>query len=138
MASELEVKRFGRDLFMSEDQDARLQITATGDLQTVEGKENVDMTIRRSATINPGEIVFQPEVGAGLDQFVAEGNTAINRSLMANTLREDTLRDPRIKDCVVGVAASTVFGEENRVIISLQKQYSDIEIESDTDFLTVG
>lgn len=138
MASDLEIKRFGRDLFMDEDQDARLQITATGDLQMIAGKENVDASLRRRVTTSPGELLHRAEYGAGIEEYVSEGNTAINRSLVANKLRDNLLKDTRIKDVTISVAASNTFGEENRMIISLQKQYSDIEIESDTDFLTVG
>lgn len=138
MASQLEIDRFKTDLFMDEDEGASVKITATGDLQRLEGKENVDAALRRRATTNPGEMIHRSTYGAGIEEYVSEGNTAINRSLIANALKENLLKDTRIKNVTIAVSGSSNFGEENRVIVSLKKQYSDIEVESDTEFLTIG
>lgn len=97
-------RRLGTDVALPLDPGDEMALTGTGDLETVTGNANLQAAVRRRTVISPGALVHRPEYGAGLAQRVEQLNTPSARSLLANAIKRNTMRDPRVADCSVAVA----------------------------------
>jgi hypothetical protein len=102
-----EARRLGTDLDLPLDSDEDVRPTPTGDLPVISGRTNVRMALIRRALVAPGELLHRPEYGGGLVLEVGQPSTLSRRLLLANQIRRDQLRDPRIEDSRVAVSAGT-------------------------------
>jgi phage baseplate assembly protein W len=103
MALESEVALLGRDIYAPEDEDADLKITASGDVALIEGRANLHAGIRRRIVASPGEMIYRPEYGCGLEAYVESETTPAKMAQLANDIRRNCLRDPRLADCEASV-----------------------------------
>ncbi len=95
----------GRDVALPEDPEDPLRITATGDLAVVSGRENVRAALRRRVVVAAGELLHRPEYGAGVPLYVERSSAPVWRSRLANAVRRNLLRDPRVAEARARVTA---------------------------------
>lgn len=119
-------KRFGRDLVLTYP-DREVTPTPSGDWPTVAGRPNLHAAMRRRLVTTPGQLVHRSDYGGGLETFVGELNAPAQRSRLAAGARSNVLRDRRIEEAVVSVAAP----EEDQVIVQLGiRPAGEVEAES--------
>lgn len=88
---------FGRDLWLDVSQEnADLLITPAKDWQTVRGREALRQSLLRRIITNPGEWATLPDFGCGARLFLKGKNTPARRDELANRIRSQFLRDPRV------------------------------------------
>lgn len=89
---------FGADIWfdVSDENGGDTAVTAAGDWAKVQGRECLRQAIIRRIITSPGEWRTLPDYGVGARQFVKERNTPSTRSLLAERIRGQLLRDPRI------------------------------------------
>lgn len=113
MTVSIDEARFGRDLLLPADDDAPIQVTPTGDLQTISGRKNVYGAVLRRLTTSPGTFLYRPSYGAGLVDIVEQIDTPGNRSQLQSVARRNLLEDPRVVDAAVSIV-SGVENDSNR------------------------
>lgn len=113
MASEADVRRFGRDIAIPTDPSGELRVTPTGDLATLEGRANANTALLRRVLVTPGAMVHRPGFGGGLAISVGMATTLGAQAALANAIRRTVIEDPRVAETDV-VVASGIPGEANR------------------------
>jgi len=133
MALSADIARFGTDLRLSETEDEILQVTASGDIPSQSGRENLRSAIRRRILTAPGELVHRPEYGCGLLLYLERPLTPAVRSQLANAIRSNILRDSRVRDVKVAVVAGLPDDPtaSQAVTVTLSYRPAD-DIETDT------
>jgi phage baseplate assembly protein W len=101
---EIDERRLGRDVYLPDDATAPLRVTPTGDLQLVEGRDNLNGALRRRLVCSPGELLHRPGYGVGLLEHVETANSPTSRALIANKARRNLLADPRLSEAKVSAA----------------------------------
>lgn len=94
-----EVDRFfGRDLWfdISAANGPNLVPNRRGDWLIVSGVEALRQSLIRRFITNPGEWATRPDYGAGARRFIKKRNDAAARAQLAERLRSQALRDPRV------------------------------------------
>ena len=129
----LQERRLGRDLVLPKPGDT-VQPTSSGDWPTIAGRENLKAAVERHAVTSPGELLHRPEYGAGLLDFLEQGNEPGVRAQMAVQVRQSILRDPRLQDAQVAVETGTTI---DQVVVTLQVQPKGEE-ETDTVVIAAG
>jgi phage baseplate assembly protein W len=90
-------RMFGVDLWLDVSTEAAdLLITPAKDWQIVRGREALRQSLLRRLITNPGEWATLPQYGVGARLFVKERNTKAKRDELANRIRDQFLRDPRV------------------------------------------
>ncbi len=84
-----------------------LEVTPTGDLRTVSGRENLVQALRNRALAVPGHLVHRPEYGGGLSTWVEELDEPTGRARRAASLRRQLLRDSRLVNAGVRIAPAS-------------------------------
>lgn len=107
--------RWGRDLVLVDEDAGGVASTPTGDWPTVAGRPNLHAAHRRRATTSPGQLLCRPDYGAGMLGFVGASTAPAERVRLAQAVRLNALRDPRIAE--VGVAVQ--LDAQQRVIAEL-------------------
>lgn len=80
-------------------------VTASGDLDTVTGLENLKDALYRRLITHPGSLVHRPNYGVGIKDYQnAPGSLAVQRRL-ALRIQEQFERDPRVEK-VTGVSVN--------------------------------
>lgn len=97
--------RFGRDLALTEDPDAAIRPTITGDLPTLAGRANLKAAIRRRAVTVRGQLVHRGEYGGDLPLYIETANSPAGRATLGATLRRNLLRDDRLSEVKLAVAS---------------------------------
>lgn len=100
-------RRWGRDLVVALPNSGVPGVvppTISGDWPTVAGRPNLHAAHRRRAITTPGQLVHQPEYGGGLETFVGTLNNPSQRARVAQSVRRNALRDPRVEDAQVGAS----------------------------------
>lgn len=100
--TEIETQRFLTDLALPDD----VRTSASGDWPTVSGRHNVRSAIEQRALTMPGELVHRPQYGAGALEFVESISSPAKRAELVARLRENLLRDDRLRDVGAKVSAS--------------------------------
>ena len=98
---------YGKDIAFKDD----FVLTATGDLDVIEGIENVKNALFRRLVTVPGSLVHRPEYGVGITLYQNALNSLDMRRKMALAIREQFSKDPRVES-VVGVS----FDSDDNVI----------------------
>lgn len=133
-----EVRRFGRDVWLPDDPEAELRITPTGDLRTIEGRDNLHRAVRTRLLTAPGELVHRPTYGAGLELYVEQPSTPATRAAIHTAARRSLLRDPRLEDAKVAVTTGSPASASVADAITVQVDVRPRgDTESDTITLTV-
>src|SRR5688500_12139303 len=98
MSLGIDERQLGRDVYLPDDPTTALRVTPTGDLQLVEGRENVQSALRRRTVCSPGELLRRPAHGVGLLAHLETATCHAPRAQIANTTRRNYLRDARIAE----------------------------------------
>jgi phage baseplate assembly protein W len=73
------------------------RVGADGRVSFSQGEENVRQSIRVLLMTRPGERLFLPDFGGGLDRFLFEPNTATTRQLIKDRITKALVQwEPRI------------------------------------------
>ena len=92
MALSRALQNLGRDLYFENDLDS----TASGDLRTVEGLENLKQAIYHRLITNQGSLAHRPDYGIGINRYAgAIGRLATQQELMV-ALQEQFQNEERI------------------------------------------
>jgi len=106
-------KLFGRDIWFDvrKGEDANYEITPGGDWKLAEGKVALRQAIIRRLITDPGEWQTLPDYGVGARMFVKSRNTRATRDELAERIRGQLLKDPRVErvdDVFVEIGADFV------------------------------
>jgi phage baseplate assembly protein W len=118
-----DAERFGTDLDLPMVDEDELLISPTGDLRTRAGRTNLRGALTQRALTGRGELLHRPAYGGGLPDGVELPNTPAQRGEMASRLRANALRDSRVREVTVGVAAG-VNDDPNRAGMTLTISYT--------------
>jgi hypothetical protein len=89
---------WGVDIWFDCNRDVPNYITTpAGDWLTVEGGEALRQSLIRRYLTSPGEYAQLPEYGAGVRDFVKGRDTRAKRDELADRIRVQSLRDPRVE-----------------------------------------
>ncbi|GAC1332124.1 MAG: hypothetical protein NVSMB20_03180 [Bradyrhizobium sp.] len=96
-----------------------LVLSATGDLLAVAGSPYGVQRVLRRLDTNAGDMLFHPEYGAGLPQFVGQ---PANRARIAAVIRRQMLLEKRVASTPAPTVSVTV-GDDSVVTASIR--YTD-------------
>lgn len=122
MASIEEV--LGRDIAHKSD----FLLTATGDLDTLSGLENVKQALYRRLLTSPGSLIHRPNYGVGIKDFQNAPAGLETQRQLALRIQEQFEQDPRIES-VLGVRldVNDLFPEMTEVIVRVRVRGYDEE-----------
>jgi len=110
--------------------------TATGDLDTVEGLENVKEALMRRLLTVPGTLVHRPDYGVGIKQYQNTLNSLDARRRLASRIMEEFKKDPRVES-VTGVSFTIADDYSGRVEISVRIKLAGYD-EQTLSFISFG
>lgn len=84
---------YQRDLSFKQD----FVVTAAGDLELIEGLENLKQALFHRLITQPGTLMHRPDYGVGIKSFQNALNSGANRAELFNRIREQFAQDPRIE-----------------------------------------
>lgn len=90
-----------------------------GDLERIEGLENLRQALLRRLVTSPGSLVHRPEYGVGIKDFQGSLNSLANQRKIAARINEQFLRDPRVES-VDGVSISSTDSRPEHIVISVR------------------
>lgn len=93
---------FGRDVLF---QDGDVVVGADGDLVGVSGWDLLRQDLATLLVSSPGSLLSNSTAGVGLNRWVADSNTAVNRLALENQIADRLTDDPRVFDCVATVTS---------------------------------
>jgi phage baseplate assembly protein W len=93
---------YGKDIAFKGD----LVLTASGDLDTIDGLENVKDALLRRLVTTPGSLIHRPTYGVGLKDFLNGINSRTMRERLANRIQEQFEQDPRVEK-VLGLSVTS-------------------------------
>lgn len=93
-------RRFLRDLELP-GADDELRVTASGDLRSIAGLENLKASVRRCAVTSPGRLLHRPDFGGGLPLSIETPLRPSDLATLQNRVRRALLRDSRVEDASV-------------------------------------
>ena len=99
-------KLLGKDIWFDLRQGllrADYSVTPSGDWLAVSGEKALRQALLRRLLTSPGEWAFLPDYGVGARDFVKSRNDRPTRDRLAERIRSQFLRDPRV-DAVESVA----------------------------------
>lgn len=109
----IDERRLLRDLDLPITVDDTLTPTSTGDLPGSAGRSNLRQAVRRRVLTSPGTLLWRPEYGGGLVDVVEAAATPGARAGLANAIRRNLLRDPRLSGATARVTLG-VPGQASR------------------------
>lgn len=104
-------RKLGTDLYFEGD----YNVTPAGDYLVLKGLENLRAAIYRRLLTRPGEYVFVPEYGVGVQSFVKRRKTLANIDQLKTAIRDNLLRDRRIQ----AIEDIVVQDTDNQLILTL-------------------
>lgn len=110
--------------------DTDLVLTATGDLSTLSGLDNVKAAILRRIITTPGEIVHRPNYGVGIEDFQNAPSTRATHRQLALRIEEQLKEDPRV-EAVEEVAVQEEADHPEMLKIAVRvkvKGYGDVSL----------
>lgn len=114
--SEVTEARWGRDLVLIDCESGGVPATATGDWPTLAGRPNLHAAHRRRATTQPGQLVWRPDYGGGMQGFVGRPADQSHLVQLGSAVRVNALRDRRLDEVQAGVRVDA----QGRVIVELE------------------
>lgn len=70
---------------------------ATGDLQFIDGLQNLKEAIYRRILTTPGEVIHRPNYGVGLRRYLNKPCTNSNQQELSNAIRLNIMNEQRIE-----------------------------------------
>lgn len=107
MTNALDLARLFTDLDLPADPSGSVRISASGDVATISGRDNLSRAIARRIATSPGDLLYRPAYGCGALNYIGTANSPAQRSKLARAIRVGLLADPRLKDVSVSVAVGT-------------------------------
>lgn len=71
--------------------------SATGDLQLIDGLQNLREAIYRRILTTPGEVIHRPGYGVGLRRYLNRPCTVTNQQELSNAIRLNIMNEQRIE-----------------------------------------
>lgn len=71
--------------------------SATGDVQLIDGLQNLKEAIYRRILTTPGEVIHRPSYGVGLKRYTNRPSNIYNQQELANAIRLNILNEQRIE-----------------------------------------
>jgi hypothetical protein len=105
--------------------------TASGDLDTISGLENIKMALFHRLITIPGSLVHRPNYGIGIQSFQNAINSLANQQKIAILIQEQFELDPDV-DSVTGVEIQNADLTPEKIIILVKvkiRGYDEVEIE---------
>lgn len=112
----LDAARLGTTIDVPLDPTAALPVSPTGGLVLLAGRDALNQDLLRRVVVEPGSLLYRPEFGCGALSRLGGANSPTERARFGVGARRNLLRDPRIKDATVGVAAGT---DDNTAVVTL-------------------
>jgi phage baseplate assembly protein W len=133
---DVDLQRWGADIDLPLDPDARLPKTATGDLRLISGYELLRRWLQRMALAMPGELIHRPEFGGGITGAIERASTPGRRAQLQNQIRRAVLRDGRFADARVVVSEGVAeAGTTNKRGITVR---IEARVQGDDDWISVS
>ena len=117
---------YGRDLFHNGDYD----VTDSGDLDTIEGLENLKQALFQRLVTYPGSLIHRPNYGVGIKRFLNSISSLANQRELFTIIQEQFALDPRVEE-VTGVLFTTSDGkpQETRILVRVKPVgYDELEM----------
>lgn len=89
----------GKDIAFKSD----FVLTASGDLDIIEGLDNLKESLFRRLMTSPGSVVHRPTYGIGIKNYQGALNSFSNQTKITNLIKQQFTEDPRIEQ-VLGVS----------------------------------
>lgn len=122
----------GRDIAHKSD----YVLTATGDLDTISGLENIKNALFHRLITSPGSLIHRPNYGVGIKDFQGAPNTIDVKRQMALKIQEQFEQDPRVESVLgVSINSDDLTPEKTEVIVRVRVQGYD---ELSASFLPFG
>jgi phage baseplate assembly protein W len=114
------VELFGHDLALIGALSSDLTATASGDLRTTTGTENIAQALGMRLRVRAGELARLgfPDYGSRLHELIGEPNTQRTRLLLLAHARTAVEQDPRVVE-VTAATATVLPGERDTVRLAL-------------------
>lgn len=106
---------FGIDIVFTND----FEVSASGDLQTIFGQQNVTARLIRRTITEPGTLVHRPTFGVGLKRFLNGLNSLDNQRELANRIKVQWEQDESVNE-VLGVSVVVEDDKPELSIISVR------------------
>lgn len=91
-------------------------LSATGDLDTISGLENVKNALFHRLITSPGSLIHRPDYGVGISDFQNAPNSIELQRQLALRIQEQFEQDPRV-DKVLGVSLTSEDSTPEKVSI---------------------
>jgi phage baseplate assembly protein W len=83
-----------------------MQVTASGDLMTVSGLNNLQQALFHRLITSPGALVHRPTYGVGILQYQNAPTSFSSQQAIAEAIKDQFEQDPRVQ-AVVGVSITS-------------------------------
>lgn len=107
---------YGLDI---EHRDDFIREEGAGDINTIEGLENVKEALRRRLITRPGEVVHRPEYGVGLPDYLNAPATLPVKQALAAKIATQFARDPRVQE-ILGIQMETTDFSPDKTVITVR------------------
>lgn len=107
---------YGTDVLYTDD----VQVSAKGDLATIDGIDNLRRSILRRLLVRPGEYKLNPQYGAGVPSYVKKGQTKANLDELQHAIVDQLSRERRIDKVLAITVSATMFDQQPGIIVSIQ------------------
>lgn len=111
-------------------------LSATGDLDTISGLENVKNALFHRLITSPGSLVHRPDYGVGIKDFQNSPNSIDTQRQLANRIQEQFEQDPRVQK-VLGVSLNYGDSTPDQVEIMVRVQIAGYD-EISAKFIPFG
>jgi phage baseplate assembly protein W len=121
-----EVQTFGTDLAFDSD----LEVTPTGDLDTISGLANFREAVLRRIFTSPGSVIHRPNYGVGLKSYLNNINSLSRQQALLVALQTQLPLDPRV-DSVTSLSVNSDDDTPGQVTIVVSVQpvgYTEIAV----------
>lgn len=108
-------ERFGKDIVFNGD----FRVSPSGDLQTIEGQQNVTARLTRRTLTEPGTLVHRPDFGVGIKRFLNSLNSLENQRELANRIKVQWEQDEDVEK-VLGISFQVEDNKPEQAIISVR------------------
>lgn len=84
---------YKKDFYFVED----FKLTPSGDISTINGIENVRLSLFRRLLTSKGTLSHRPEYGVGIKDFIGSLNSVANQQTLALRIKEEFESDERVE-----------------------------------------
>ena len=96
-----------------------LQVSPSGDLQSVAGLSNIKQSLLHRLITQPGKLIHRPDYGVGVKDFQNAVNSIANQRALALRIEEQFKKDVRVTD-VLNVAVNINNNTPETLVIRIK------------------